>query len=350
MSRAVPHPPAPHPKLIVKKEHPMLLAYTLRRILWAIPFLFACSLIAFALISAPPGDYLTTFAATLAQSGDVVDQARLDALRERYGFDQPFLVQYYRWISGVLVGDFGTSFEWQQPVSQLIWERMALSFTLEMATLVFTWAVAFPIGVYSAVKKYSLGDYVVTAVGFIGLATPNFLIALVLMYVAVVHFGADVSGLFSDAYKQAPWSWAKVGDLLAHLWLPVLILGLGTTASLTRIMRANLLDELHKPYVTTARAKGLSEFRLIMKYPVRLALNPFVSTLGWAFPHLISGSVITAFVLSLPTAGPLLLQALLAQDMYLAGAFILLLCCMSIVGMLVSDILLALIDPRIRYR
>lgn len=328
----------------------MLLSYIIRRIFWAVPFLFAASLIAFALISAPPGDYLTTFAATLAQSGDVVDQARLDALRERYGFEQPFLVQYYRWITGVLVGDFGMSFEWQQPVSQLIGERMALSITLAFATLLFTWALAFPIGIYSAVKKYSLGDYIVTSIGFLGLATPNFLVALVLMYVAVVYFGSDVSGLFSPEYQQALWSWGKVADLLAHLWIPVIILGLSSTASLIRIMRANLLDELHKPYVTTARAKGLSEFNLIMKYPVRLAMNPFISTIGWAFPQLISGAVITAFVLSLPTSGPLLLQALLAQDMYLAGAFILLLCCLSIIGMLVSDILLALVDPRIRYR
>jgi peptide/nickel transport system permease protein len=328
----------------------MLLAYIIRRILWAIPFLFAVSLIAFALIQAPPGDYITTFAATLSASGDVIDQERLTALRERYGLDQPFLVQYWRWISGVLVGDFGISFEWQQPVSNLIWERMALSVTLALSTLLFTWAVAFPIGIYSAVRKYSVGDYIVTGVGFIGLAMPSFLVALVLMYIAVVYFGTDVSGLFSPEYEKAPWSWAKVGDLLSHLWIPVMILGLSSTASLTRIMRANLLDELHKPYVTTARAKGLSEFRLLIKYPVRLALNPFVSTIGWAFPQLISGAVITAFVLSLPTSGPLLLQALLAQDMYLAGAFILLLCCLSVVGMLISDILLAFVDPRIKFR
>lgn len=328
----------------------MLITYIIRRILWSVPFLFVVSLIAFALIQAPPGDYLTTFAATLAQSGDVVDQERLELLRERYGLDQPFIVQYWKWITGVLVGDFGISFEWQQPVSNLIWERMALSVTLALSTLLFTWAVAFPIGVYSAVKKYTLGDYVITAVGFIGLAMPSFLVALVLMYIAVVFFGSDVSGLFSEEFEKAPWSLAKIGDLMSHLWLPVVILGLGSTASLTRIMRANLLDELHEPYVTTARAKGLSELRLILKYPVRMALNPFVSTLGWAFPQLISGAVITAFVLSLPTSGPLLLQALLAQDMYLAGAFILLLCCLSVVGMLVSDILLAVIDPRIRYR
>ncbi|WP_439525194.1 ABC transporter permease [Marivita sp.] len=328
----------------------MLLVYIARRILWAIPLLFAVSLIAFALITAPPGDYLTTFAATLAQSGDVVDEARLDALRERYGFDQPFIIQYFRWIGGVLQGDFGISFEWQQPVSQLIWERMALSVTLALATLMFTWAMALPIGIFSAVRKYSIGDYFFTTIGFIGLATPNFLFALVLMYVAVVHFGSDVSGLFSEQYQDAPWTMAKLGDLAAHIWIPVIILGTSATASLVRIMRANLLDELHRPYVTTARAKGLSEWRLILKYPVRIAINPFISTIGWAFPQLISGAVITAFVLSLPTSGPLMLQALLAQDMYLAGAFILLLCCLSIVGMLVSDILLAVIDPRIRFR
>jgi peptide/nickel transport system permease protein len=249
-----------------------------------------------------------------------------------------------------VVGDFGLSFEWRQPVSELIWERMGLSFCLALSTILFTWAVAFPIGIFSAARQYSIGDYLFTAVGFIGLATPNFLFALVLMYVGVVYFGADVSGLFSEQYQNAPWSWAKVADLLAHLWVPVVILGTSQTASLIRVMRANLLDELQRPYVTTARAKGLSELGLLLKYPVRIALNPFVSTIGWAFPQLISGAVITAFVLSLPTAGPLMLQALLAQDMYLAGAFILLLSTLTIIGMLVSDILLALIDPRIRYR
>lgn len=328
----------------------MLLVYIVRRILWTIPFLFAVSIVAFALIQAPPGDYLTTFAATLAASGDVVDEARLQALRQRYGLDQPFLVQYWLWISGVLRGDFGISFEWQQPVANLIWERMALSTLLAFSTLLFTWAIAFPVGIYSAVHKYSITDYIVTALGFIGLAIPNFLLALVLMYVAVVYFGAEVGGLFSDAYVMAPWSWAKVKDLMAHLWVPVVILGTAGTASLIRIMRANLLDELNKAYVVTARAKGLSEWRLILKYPVRIALNPFISTIGWVLPNLISGAVITAYVLSLPTAGPLLLQALLAQDMYLAGAFILLLSSLTVVGMLISDILLAVIDPRIRYQ
>jgi peptide/nickel transport system permease protein len=328
----------------------MLLTYILRRILWTVPFLFAVSVVAFALIQAPPGDYLTSFAAALASSGDEVDQSRLEALRIRYGLDQPFIVQYWRWISGVLQGDFGISFEWQQPVSDLVWGRLGMSVCLELSTLLFTWAVALPLGIYSAVRKYSIGDYIATTVGFIGLAFPNFLMALVLMYIGVVWFGSDVSGLFSEAYQTAPWSLAKVGDLLKHLWIPVLILGTSHTAALIRIMRANLLDELHKPYVVTARAKGMREIRLLLRYPVRLALNPFVSTIGWAFPQLVSGAVITSFVLSLPTAGPMLLQALLAQDMYLAGAFILLLCCLTVIGMLVSDILLALIDPRVRYR
>jgi peptide/nickel transport system permease protein len=328
----------------------MLLAYIVRRVLWAVPFLFAVSIIAFAIIQAPPGDYLTTYAAQLAASGEIVDHRALEVLRERYGLNEPFLVQYWKWISGVVVGDFGLSFEWRQPVSELIWERMGLSVCLALSTLLFTWAVAFPIGIFSAARQYSIGDYLFTTIGFIGLATPNFLFALVLMYIGVVYFGSDVSGLFSEQYQNAPWSWAKVADLLAHLWVPVIILGTSQTAGLIRVMRANLLDELHRPYVTTARAKGLDELRLLLKYPVRIALNPFVSTIGWAFPQLISGAVITAFVLSLPTAGPLLLQALLAQDMYLAGAFILLLSTLTIVGMLVSDILLALIDPRIRYR
>ena len=327
----------------------MLLRYILKRIIWMVPFLFAVSIVAFLLIQAPPGDYLTTYIAKLGESNEVLDQASIDNLRQRFGLDQPLYVQYFKWISRLVVGDFGMSFEWRQPVSDLIWERMGLTLCLSFATLLFTWAVAFPIGVYSAVRKYSIGDYVATTIGFIGLATPNFLLALILMYIGVVHFGADVGGLFSNEYKNAPWSWAKVWDLIKHLWLPVVVLGTSATASLIRIMRANLLDELDKPYVDTARAKGLSEFWLIMKYPVRVALNPFISTIGWVLPNLVSGAVVTAIVLSLPTAGPLMLQALLAQDMYLAGAFVLLLSSLTVIGMLISDILLVLLDPRVKY-
>jgi peptide/nickel transport system permease protein len=327
----------------------MIWRYILKRVVWMVPFLFAVSVVAFLLIQAPPGDYLTTYIAKLGESNEVLDQASIDNLRQRFGLDQPLYVQYFKWVSRLLVGDFGMSFEWRQPVSDLVWERMGLTLCLSFATLLFTWAVAFPIGVYSAVRKYSIGDYVATTIGFIGLATPNFLLALILMYVGVVHFGADMGGLFSNEYKNAPWSFAKVVDLMKHLWLPVVVLGTSATASLIRIMRANLLDELNKPYVDTARAKGLSEFWLIMKYPVRVALNPFISTIGWVLPNLVSGAVVTAIVLSLPTAGPLMLQALLAQDMYLAGAFVLLLSSLTVIGMLISDILLVLLDPRVKY-
>lgn len=314
-----------------------------------IPFLFAVSIVAFLLIQAPPGDYLTTYIAKLGESDEILDQASVDNLRARFGLDQPLYVQYFKWVTNILQGDFGMSFEWRQPVSDLVWERMGLTVMLSFATLLFTWAIAFPIGVYSAVRKYSIGDYIATTIGFIGLATPNFLLALILMYIGVVYFGSDVGGLFSSEYKNAPWSYAKFVDLLKHLWLPVVVLGTGATASLIRIMRANLLDELNRPYVDTARAKGLSEFWLIMKYPVRVALNPFISTIGWVLPNLVSGAVVTAIVLSLPTAGPLMLQALLSQDMYLAGAFVLLLSSLTVIGMLISDILLVLLDPRVRY-
>lgn len=327
----------------------MILRYILKRIIWMVPFLFAVSVVAFLLIQAPPGDYLTTYIAKLGESNEILGQATIDNLRIRFGLDKPLYVQYFKWVSNLVQGDFGMSFEWRQPVSDLIWERMALTFLLSFSTLLFTWSLAFPIGVYSAVRKYSIGDYVATTIGFIGLATPNFLLALILMYIGVVHFGADVGGLFSDEYTNAPWSLAKVGDLMSHLWLPMVVLGTSATASLIRIMRANLLDELSKPYVDTARAKGQSEFWLIMKYPVRVALNPFISTIGWILPNLVSGAVVTAIVLSLPTAGPLMLQALLAQDMYLAGAFVLLLSSMTVIGMLISDILLVLLDPRVKY-
>ncbi|MGJ8584933.1 MAG: ABC transporter permease [Marinosulfonomonas sp.] len=327
----------------------MIWRYILKRIIWMIPFLFAVSIVAFLLIQAPPGDYLTTYIAKLGESDEVLDQASVDNLRARFGLDQPLYVQYFKWVTNILQGDFGMSFEWRQPVSELVWERMGLTVMLSFATLLFTWAIAFPIGVYSAVRKYSVGDYIATTIGFIGLATPNFLLALILMYIGVVYFGSDVGGLFSSEYKNAPWSYGKFVDLLKHLWLPVVVLGTGATASLIRIMRANLLDELNRPYVDTARAKGLSEFWLIMKYPVRVALNPFISTIGWVLPNLVSGAVVTAIVLSLPTAGPLMLQALLSQDMYLAGAFVLLLSSLTVIGMLISDILLVLLDPRVRY-
>ncbi|MBY5336470.1 ABC transporter permease [Rhizobium leguminosarum] len=326
-----------------------MLVFIAKRFLWMIPSLFAVSFLAFVLIQLPPGDYVTTYIATLAASNEIVDQNTAAQLRERFGLGDPMLVQYFKWIWGILTrGDFGISFEWQQPVSDLIWERMALTLVLALSTLIATWAIALPIGVFSAVRKYSIGDYFFTAFTFFGLAVPSFLLALVLMYVAAVEFGQDVGGLFSPGYENAAWSFAKMGDLFSHLWLPVIILAVSSTASLIRVMRANMLDELPKPYVTTARAKGLSEFRLLVKYPLMIALNPFISTIAWLLPNLISGSVVVAIVLNLPTAAPLLLQALMAQDMYLAGAFVLLICALTLIGSLISDILLALVDPRIR--
>lgn len=316
-----------------------------------IPTLIVISMISFAIIQLPPGDYLSSLIAQLASSGEFVDSAQVVALKEQYGLDQSIAVQYWKWISGILFrGDFGMSFAWNRPVSTMIWERLGLTVLVSFVTLLFVWIVALPIGIYSAVRQYSLGDYVFTFIGFIGLAIPNFVLALALMYFAFAVLGQSVGGLFSPEYIEAPWSWAKFNDLLGHLWIPVIVIGTSGMASLIRIMRANLLDELYKPYVTTCRAKGMKEWRLILEYPVRVALNPFVSTLGWILPSLVSGAVIVSVVLSLPTTGPLLLKALVSQDMYLAGTIILLLSTLTVIGTLISDILLALLDPRIRYQ
>jgi peptide/nickel transport system permease protein len=326
-----------------------MLRFVVRRILYMILTLIVVSILSFAIIQLPPGDYLTTVVTNMRATGEVVDEAILAAMEQRYGLNQPIHVQYWKWISGIVLrGDFGQSFEWNQPVSALIWGRLALTFVMSLATLLFTWVVAFPVGIFSAVRQYSIGDYVATIIGYAGLAIPDFMLALVLMYVAFKVFNQSVGGLFSPAYSDAPWSWNKIWDLLKHLWIPVLIIGTGGTAGLIRIMRANLLDELHKPYVTTARAKGMSEFHLILKYPVRIALNPFVSTVGWTLPVLVSGSAVVSIVLAMPTTGPLLLRALMSQDMYLAGSFILLLSVLTVIGTFVSDILLAWLDPRIR--
>lgn len=326
-----------------------MIRFILFRILGMVPALFAISLLTFFIIQLPPGDFVSTLAAQAAEQGNTMEAAQLESLRERYGIGDPVLVQYLRWIGGILQGDFGHSFEWNQPVSQLVWERMAMTSLVALMTLLVVWAVALPVGAYSAVRKYSLGDYVATFFGFIGMATPNFLLAIVLMYIATIHFGQSVGGLFSPEYVKAPWSLAKLWDFIGHVWIPILVLGTAGTAALIRIMRANLLDELGKPYVEAARARGMPERRLIAKYPVRVAINPFISTVGWVLPTLISGELIVSTVLNLPTAGPLLLQALKSQDMYLAGAFLLMTGALVLIGTLLSDILLAVIDPRIKF-
>lgn len=326
-------------------------SYVLRRILYMIPTLFFISLVSFYIIQLPPGDYLSSMASAMSAQGESVNQAQLAALKARYGFDQPIYVQYWKWITGILTrGDFGQSFEWNRPVSSLIWARLGITMGLSLLSTLFIWAVAFPIGIYSATNKYSVGDYVATFVGFIGLATPNFLFALILMYVGFKYFGQSPGGLFSPEYVGAPWSLAKLGDLLSHLWVPVIVIGSAGTAGLIRILRANLLDELNRPYVTTARAKGVPEGRLLRKYPLRLALNPFVSGIGGLLPGLISGEAIIGIVLNLPTTGQLLLGALQAQDMYLAGSFILMVSVLAVIGVLISDLCLAWLDPRIQYR
>jgi peptide/nickel transport system permease protein len=327
-----------------------MLKYIARRLLVMIPTLFLISLASFFIIQLPPGDFLSTYAAGMSAQDAVVAREQLEALEARYGLDQPFHVQYWRWISNIVCcGDFGQSFEWNRPVSSLIWDRLTLTMLLAVVSTLVTWFVAFLIGTYSAVRQYSIGDYFWTFVGFIGLATPNFLLALVLMYISFRYFGQSVGGLFSPEYEDAPWSIGRVWDLFQHLWIPVFIIATAGAASTIRIMRANLLDELHRPYTTTARAKGMQEWRLIAKYPVRLALNPFISTVGWTLPTLISGEIIVSVVLNLPTTGPLLLRSLQSQDMYLAGSFILILGALTVIGTLLSDLLLALWDPRIRY-
>lgn len=325
-------------------------AFVLRRLIYMLVTVAAISVMTFIIIQLPPGDYVTAMVAQLNLQGTTVDPAEMAALRARYGLDDPMHVQYWKWISNIIfAGDFGYSLEWRRPVADLLWNRLGLTFLLALITLLFIWALSLPIGIYTAVRKNTIGDYVATFVGVLGLAIPNFLFALVLMYISFSYFNTGIGGLFSPEYENAPWSWDKLMDLGAHLIIPTIVLGTSGTASLIRILRANLLDELGKPYVTTARAYGLSENRLLLKYPVRIALNPFISTVGWVLPTLVSGATITAVVLNLPMTGPLLLQALISQDMYLAGSFIMMLSVLTVIGTLLSDLLLAWLDPRIRY-
>ena len=322
--------------------------YVLQRLVLLPVLLFLFSVTVFAIVQAPPGDFLTSYTATLASSGTSINAEHLEALRREYGLDQPIYVQYLKWMANLLRGNLGLSLEYQRPNTELIGERLVLTVMLALLSFVFTWLVAIPAGIYSATHQRSVLDYALTVLNYVGVATPNFMLALLLMWAAFAYFGIGITGLFSPEFVEAPWSGARVIDLLAHIWLPAVVLGIAGTARLTRVMRANLLDELNKPYVTTARAKGLSEWRLVLRYPARLALNPLVSTIGWYLPALFSGSLIVATVMNLPNIGPLLLRALVNQDMYLAGSILLIYCFLTIVGTLLSDILLAWLDPRIR--
>jgi len=327
-----------------------MIAYTVRRLLLALVTVWAISMLSFVIIQLPPGDFVDAYISRMSANGSAVSAEEAQSLRKLYGLDRPIYVQYAKWMSRVSEGDFGASMEWQRPVTEVIGDRLWLTMVVSVAAIVLTWGIALPIGVYSAVRQYSIGDYIFTFFGFIGLAVPNFLLALILMYFSFKLFDANVGGLFSAENQLAPWSWSKLVDLLKHLPLPAAILAVAGTAQLIRIMRANLLDELRKPYVVTARAKGLTETRVILKYPVRAALNPFASSIAYLFPYVVSGSIIVSLVLGLPTVGPLLLTSLIAQDMFLAGTIVLMLGVMTVIGTFLSDLLLMWIDPRIRHQ
>lgn len=325
-----------------------MLAYIIRRIGLMVPTLIIVSVISFIVIEAPPGDFVTAYIGQLRAQGMHVDLQLVEALKARYGVKDPLYVRYFKWIWNLFHGDLGTSMQWNRPVTTLLAERLPWSMLISFTSFVFVYAIGIPIGVLSAVRQYSIRDYIFTTVGFFGLAIPNFLFALVLMWVVYVYTGNVIIGLFSEQYQIAPWSPAKLVDLFKHLWIPAIIVGTAGTARLIRIVRANLLDELQKPYVMVARSKGLSERKVIYRYPFRIAINPVISTIGWTLPILIEGELLTSMVLSIPTIGPILLSALKLQDMYLAGSIIFILAFLTIMGTLISDILLAWIDPRIR--
>ena len=322
--------------------------YLIRRALNMVLTMSVISALVFIIIQLPPGDYLSTYIAELESQGEMVDPAKIEFLRQQYGLDRPMVEQYVVWVSGLLQGDLGYSFEYSLPVADVIGDRLFLSMVLNFTTILFIYAVAFPIGVYSATHQYSWGDHGLTLIGFLGLATPNFLLALVLLYLANVAFGTSIGGLMDPHYLDQPWSVAKVLSVFEHMWIPVVVIGTSGTAGMIRRLRANLLDELQKQYVITGRAKGLPPGRLLLKYPLRMALNPFVADIGNMLPQVVSGSVIVSAVMSLPTTGPMLLGALQSQDMYLAGSFLMFLASLTVIGMFLSDVLLAVLDPRIR--
>ena len=327
-----------------------MLVYIIRRLLMLIPILLLVSFIAFFVIELPPGDWVTTYVSQLRTSGIQMSDQEAQRLTELYGFDQPTYVRYFKWISGIVTrGDFGWSFQWGKPVGEVIAERLPITLAISLMALVFSWMVAIPIGIYSATHQYSLVDYLATFIGFIGLATPGFLLAMILAWAANQYFGFSALGLYSKEFLDAPWSFAKAMNMLQHMILPLVIIGMASAGSTIRVLRGNLLDELKKQYVVTARAKGLSETRLLLKYPVRLALNPVFSTIGWLLPAIFAGEVLISIVFSVPSIGPLLLRSTLAQDMYLTGSIVLILSALTIFGSLISDIYLAWADPRIRY-
>lgn len=326
-----------------------MLSFIAKRLLIMIPTLFVISIITFILIQLPEGDFVSSWVAREEGYGRHIDLITQQAMREQYGLDRPLYEQYTLWMWDILHGNFGYSFELSKPVNEVIWERLALTFAVSFSSLLFSWLIAFPIGFYSAVKQYSVADYVFTFLGFFGLAVPGFLMALVLMWVSFKYFGLNVGGLFSSQFIDAPWDMAKLVDLLQHLWIPTIIIGMEGSAGLIRVMRNNLLDELQKPYVVAARARGLTELQLLLKYPVRVAINPFIATVGWLLPRLISGATIVSMVLNLPTTGPVQLDALRRQDMYLGASFTMMLAALTVLGTLVSDILLAVVDPRVRF-
>lgn len=323
--------------------------YIFYRLLLMVPTLIAISIVTFIIIQLPPGDFLTTMMNEMQSQGESLQGGHLEYLRQLYGLDQPVYIQYLNWIWGILHGNLGWSFDYDRPVTEVIGDRFLMTALLAFATVIVTWAIAFPIGIYSATHQYSWGDHSLTLLGFLGLATPNFLLALVLQYYANLWFGSSVGGLMDPSYIDQPMSWGKLVSILEHLWIPVLIIGASGTAAMIRRLRANLLDELRKPYVVTARAKGLPRWKVLTRYPLRMALNPFISDIGNILPELISGASLVSIVLSLPTNGPILVRALQAQDMYLAGSMLMLEAMLVVIGVLVSDLLLALLDPRIRF-
>jgi len=326
----------------------MTWTYAVKRFSYMLLLLVLSSILSFVIINLPPGDYLTSYLMTLEAAGSDTQEELAAALRAQYGLDQPIYIQYYRWVTKMFHGDFGMSFEWNRPVLDLVAERIPMTLVVTISTLILQYLIAIPVGIYSATHQYSPGDMLATVLSFTGTAIPNFLFALILMFVFYKYFNLPLGGLFSAEFQDAPWTWAKVADLLRHLWVPLIVVGLSGTAVNIRVMRANLLDELQKPYVETARAKGLPEGRAIMRYPVRVAMNPIISGIGWAFPQILSGATIVSVVLNLPTVGPLLQRSLMSQDMYVAGTITLFVCVLTVIGMFVSDLLLAVADPRIR--